>query len=46
MFLVEGGSNNDIFLDYDVGAKIYRRHVTAHHDLGVHHIFALHSNVL
>ena len=46
MFFVVGRSDYDVLLDYDIGAKIDRGHISSHDDLRVHHIFSLHPNIL
>ena len=46
MFFVVCRSDNDILLDYDICAKIDRRHIASHDDLRVHNIFSFHSNIL
>ena len=46
VFFAKSRANDHIFLDDNIGAQVDRGHISSHDDLGVHDVFALHSNVL
>ena len=46
MLLAKRRSNNHILLDNDISSEIYRCHITPHDNLRMHHVFALHADIL